>query len=70
MKKQLLLIGIAGICMSAMAEDLPTPQRIEDAYISAISPNGVYAGSATYYGVRIFNLSTGNEESCMVDPDD
>ncbi len=70
MKKQLLLIGLAGIGMSAMAEDLPTPQRLYDAYISAMSPNGVYAASQTYSGVKIFNLSTGKEDSYLMDPDD
>ncbi len=53
-----------------MADELPIPQRIEDAYISAISPNGVYAASQTYAGVRIFNLSNGTEDSYLADPDD
>lgn len=51
-----------------MADALPAPNIIEDAYITAMSPNGEYAASETNSGVRIFNLSNGNEYTYWSDP--
>ncbi len=70
MKKQLLLAGMVAIGMSAFAADGNDPKVIEDAYINAMSSNGVYAVSQTYSGVRIFNLQTGQEYTYLTDPDD
>ena len=60
MKKLLLLTGLSAINLAAAAE-VPEPKMIEDALISSISPNGQYAVSEGASGLRIFNLTTGEE---------
>lgn len=70
MKKQLLLFGILGMGLTAVAAEVPTPISFEAAYISGMSANGEYAVSQTSTGVKIFNLATGEEKDYLVDPDD
>ncbi len=70
MKKQLLLTGIAAVGLSAIAADVPAPKTFENAYICAMSSNGVYAVSQTSSGVTIFNLANGQVDSYLADPDD
>ncbi|MDE6638407.1 MAG: hypothetical protein K2K32_09275 [Muribaculaceae bacterium] len=60
MKKFLLLTGVSAISLASFAE-VPDPKIFEDAIICSISPNGQYAVAQGSLGLRIFNLTTGEE---------
>ncbi|MDE5757033.1 MAG: hypothetical protein K2H85_00320, partial [Allobaculum sp.] len=60
MKNLLLLTGFSAFCFVALAE-IPQPKVMDNALISAISPNGEYAVAQGSASLRIFNLATGEE---------
>lgn len=69
MKNLLLLTGLSAFSFAALAE-VPIPTVIEDALICSISPNGNYAVSQGTGGMRIFNLSTGEEYTQLGETED
>lgn len=68
MKKFLLLAGISAVSFAAFAE-VPTPLKIDDAFVYSVSPNGKYGVSNSYGGMKILDLTKESQNEAYVYPD-
>lgn len=59
MKKLLLLTSVGMLSLTAFPSEVPAPEKLENSFAYAMSPNGQYIVSCGMSGTKLFDLATG-----------